>query len=99
MNGRGRLSVRTKRAGDDMVCVEIGDDGPGIDDDIVDHIFTAFFTTKPVGEGSGLGLDLAWRIVEMHGGSLSVQSASGDTRFTVCLPLRAPVREGSPMSV
>ena len=95
MNGQGTLTVRTLREGDSMICVEIGDDGPGIADDIVDHIFTAFFTTKPAGEGSGLGLDLAWRIVEKHGGNLSVQSEPGDTRFTVRLPFQPP-REPRP---
>lgn len=90
MKGEGTLTVRTMREGDYMICVEICDDGPGIADDIVDHIFTAFFTTKPAGEGSGLGLDLAWRIVEKHGGNLSVQSEPGDTRFTVRLPREPP---------
>lgn len=90
MNGSGTLTVRTGRDGDTMVCVDICDDGPGIADDIVDRVFTPFFTTKPVGEGSGLGLDLAWRIVDKHGGNLTVQSQPGDTRFTVCLPVQAP---------
>jgi signal transduction histidine kinase len=71
--------------------VEICDDGPGIPEDIIGRIFTPFFTTKPFGEGTGLGLDLAWRIVvEKHGGNMSVQSKPGDTRFIVCLPLVAP---------
>ncbi|MEN4473198.1 ATP-binding protein [Mycolicibacterium cosmeticum] len=87
MRGRGTLTVRTAREGDDMVCVQICDDGPGIAPDIVDHVFTAFFTTKPAGEGNGLGLDLAWRIIERHGGNLSVSSVPGDTRFSVRLPV------------
>ena len=74
-----------------MIRVEICDDGPGIPEDIVDRIFTPFFTTKPVGEGTGLGLDLAWRIVvEKHAGNMAVQSKPGDTRFIVYLPLAAP---------
>ena len=61
-----------------MIRVEICDDGPGIPEDIIDRIFTPFFTTKPFGEGTGLGLDLAWRIVvEKHGGNMSVQSEPG----------------------
>ncbi|TFV58078.1 cyclic nucleotide-binding domain-containing protein [Mycobacterium sp. PS03-16] len=91
MGGHGTLTVRTMRENDGMIRVEICDDGPGIPEDIIDRIFTPFFTTKAVGEGTGLGLDLAWRVVvEKHHGNLSVQSRPGDTRFVVCLPLQAP---------
>ncbi|MGE2689550.1 ATP-binding protein [Mycolicibacterium pulveris] len=91
MNGRGTLTVRTARHNDDMVRVEICDDGPGIPADHIDRIFTPFFTTKPFGEGTGLGLDLARRIVvEKHHGDIRVESAPGDTRFIVLLPLVAP---------
>jgi signal transduction histidine kinase len=91
MDGHGTLTVRTSRENEQMIRVEICDDGPGIPEDIIDRIFTPFFTTKRFGEGTGLGLDLAWRIVvEKHGGNLSVQSQPGDTRFIVCLPLVAP---------
>jgi len=91
MDGNGTLTVRTMRENDDMVRVEICDDGPGIPKDIVDRIFTPFFTTKPLGEGTGLGLDLAWRIVaEKHHGNLRVESEPGNTRFIILLPLAAP---------
>lgn len=91
MGGRGTLTIRTSRENEQMIRVEICDDGPGIPEHDIDRIFTPFFTTKPFGEGTGLGLDLAWRIVvEKHGGNISVQSAPGDTRFAVCLPLVAP---------
>ncbi|MGV0715627.1 ATP-binding protein [Mycolicibacterium sp. XJ662] len=91
MNGRGTLTIRTARHNDDMVRVEICDDGPGIPADHIDRIFTPFFTTKPVGAGTGIGLDLARRIVvEKHHGDLRVESAPGDTRFIVLLPLVAP---------
>ena len=91
MGGHGTLTIRTSRENDQMIRVEICDDGPGIPEDVIDRIFTPFFTTKPFGEGTGLGLDLAWRIVvEKHGGNISVQSKPGDTRFAVCLPLVAP---------
>ena len=93
MGGTGTLTVRTMREGE-FVRVEIGDDGPGIPDDIIDRIFTPFFTTKPFGEGTGLGLDLAWRIVvEKHQGNLRVESRPGDTRFIVLLPVVAPAPE------
>lgn len=91
MNGAGTLTVRTRRDTDNTIRIEIGDDGPGIDEDIVDRIFTPFFTTKPVGQGTGLGLDLAWRIVaEKHHGNLRVDSQPGDTRFIVTLPVEPP---------
>ncbi|CDP84951.1 MULTISPECIES: ATP-binding protein [Mycolicibacterium] len=95
MNGHGRLTLRTSRETDEMIRVEICDDGPGIPAEDISRIFTPFFTTKPFGEGTGLGLDLAWRIVvEKHHGDLRVQSKPGDTRFIVLLPLQAPAPEG-----
>ena len=94
MDGHGTLTVRTMREGDDMVRVEICDDGPGIPGDVVGNIFNPFFTAKPFGEGTGLGLDLARRIVvEKHHGDLRVESAPGNTRFIVLLPLAAPAPE------
>jgi len=93
MGGTGTLTVRSMREGE-VVRVEICDDGPGIPNDIIDRIFTPFFTTKPFGEGTGLGLDLAWRIVvEKHHGNLRVESRPGDTRFIVLLPVVAPAPE------
>ncbi|MEN4398055.1 ATP-binding protein [Mycolicibacterium senegalense] len=95
MDGHGRLTLRTSRETDEMIRVEICDDGPGIPAEDISRIFTPFFTTKPFGEGTGLGLDLAWRIVvEKHHGDLRVQSKPGDTRFIVLLPLQAPAPEG-----
>jgi signal transduction histidine kinase len=96
MDGSGTLTVRTMREGDDMVRVEICDDGPGIPEENVDRIFTPFFTTKPFGQGTGLGLDWAWRIVvEKHHGNLRVESKPGDTRFIILLPLVAPAPEAA----
>lgn len=95
MDGHGTLTLRTSRETDEMIRVEICDDGPGIPSEDINRIFTPFFTTKPFGEGTGLGLDLAWRIVvEKHHGDLRVQSKPGDTRFIVLLPLQAPAPEG-----
>lgn len=91
MDGHGTLTIRTARENDEMIRVEICDDGPGIPEEIIGRIFTPFFTTKPFGEGTGLGLDLAWRIVvEKHNGDLRVHSEPGNTRFVVLLPLQAP---------
>ena len=86
MGGKGELRVRTYRD-DDCVVVEIGDNGPGIPEDIQSHIFEPFFTTKRVGEGTGLGLDTTLRIVKKHRGNIQVSSQPGDTRFQVWLPL------------
>ncbi|MFD5269733.1 ATP-binding protein [Streptomyces sp. NPDC058335] len=94
--GEGTLTVRTAREGDRLL-VEFGDTGPGIPADIRSRIFDPFFTTKPVGEGTGLGLDISWRIVvNKHHGSLQVESAPGDTRFQVLLPLTAPEADAGP---
>jgi signal transduction histidine kinase len=86
MHGKGELRVRTYRD-DGCVVVEIGDNGPGIPDEVQPHIFEPFFTTKGVGEGTGLGLDTVQRIVKKHRGNIQVSSKPGDTRFQVWLPL------------
>ena len=86
MDGEGVLtvSVRPRDAGVDVV---IGDTGPGIPGDVRPRIFEAFFTTKPAGEGSGLGLEIAHRIVtQRHRGSIAVDSEPGRTRVRVWLP-------------
>ena len=83
--------MRTFRQ-DSSAVVEIGDTGEGIPPQIMGRIFEPFFTTKAVGEGTGLGLDISWRIVvNKHHGDIRVQSVPGDTRFQVRLPLTAQV--------
>ena len=90
MAGSGTLTVRTSRDRD-FVLTEIGDTGLGVPEELRTKIFEPFFSTKPVGEGTGLGLDITYRIVvQRHGGDLSVVSAPGHTRFQVRLPLQAP---------
>jgi signal transduction histidine kinase len=87
MDGTGRLTVRTAREGG-HVLVEIGDNGAGIPEAAASHVLEPFYTTKPVGSGTGLGLDISWRIVvQRHHGDLRFTSAPGDTRFQVLLPL------------
>jgi signal transduction histidine kinase len=89
MQGKGELRVRT--ALDlDRVMVEIGDNGPGIPADVLPHIYDPFFTTKGVGEGTGLGLDTVCRIIRNHHGEIRVHSRPGDTRFQVFLPIAQP---------
>jgi signal transduction histidine kinase len=93
MGGSGTLTIRTRKV-NDRVQVEIADTGPGIPPDVVGRIFEPFFTTKPVGEGTGLGLDISWRIVvKKHHGDIAVESAPGDTRFRVTLPIRDEERD------
>jgi signal transduction histidine kinase len=90
MDGSGTLTVRTRRDGD-RLAVEIGDTGAGVPPEIRSRVFEPFFTTKDIGKGTGLGLDIAWRIVVgRHGGEMSLESEPGDTRFLVRLPLRPP---------
>jgi len=82
----GTITLRTRRDGGCAV-VEIGDDGPGIPPEIREHVFDEFFTTKEAGQGTGLGLATARRIVvDRHNGSLTLDSAPGATTFRVSLP-------------
>jgi len=87
VDGNGRITVRTARE-NGRVLVEVADDGPGIPDDVRERIFEPFYTTKDVGKGTGLGLDISYRVVvEDHKGDLRVLSEPGDTRFQVRLPI------------
>ncbi|MDX2006651.1 MAG: ATP-binding protein [Meiothermus sp.] len=88
MGEGGTLRIRTAREGG-QILVEIGDSGPGIPPEIQGRIFDAFFTTKEVGKGTGLGLEMVRRIVQQHGGTVRLQSKPGDTRFQVRLPVPA----------
>ncbi|MDH5372676.1 MAG: ATP-binding protein, partial [Acidimicrobiia bacterium] len=84
------LTIRTLTA-DGGVAVEIEDNGPGIPEEIQKRIFDSFFTTKPPGSGTGLGLDISRNIVIYHhSGNLTVESKPGRTVFRVELPLRLP---------
>jgi PAS domain S-box-containing protein len=87
MQGQGTLTIRT-RGEDGFLTVEIGDDGPGIPDEVQSHIFDPFFTTKDVGEGTGLGLDVVRRIVTARcGGEIDFRTRAGETVFQVRLPV------------
>jgi signal transduction histidine kinase len=90
MGDQGTLTIRTARDAD-CVLVEIGDTGPGIPPELQRRIFEPFFTTKDVGQGTGLGLDISYRIVvRRHHGDIRVESTPGDTRFQVRLPIDQP---------
>ena len=82
----GKLKLTCRLEGE-MMLVEIWDTGPGIPPELQDRIFEPFFTTKAPGQGLGLGLDNAMRIVRKHRGHLSVRSDPGSTCFRVRLPL------------
>ena len=90
-HGRGSLVVRTWHdAALNTVSFDVSDDGPGLAPEIRTRIFDAFFTTKPVGEGTGLGLAVAYNIVKDHGGRIRVDSEPGrGTSFVVDLPVSA----------
>ncbi len=87
MNGKGRLRIVTKSF-DGKVWVKIIDSGSGIPPEIKDRIFEPFFTTKGVNEGTGLGLDIAARVIKNHGGHIQVESKPGQTVFAVSLPMK-----------
>jgi signal transduction histidine kinase len=88
MEGEGTLTVRTSAVADG-VLVEVGDTGAGMTAEVARRAFEAFFTTKEVGRGTGLGLDIARRVVqERHGGSIEIDTGAGGTTLRVRLPLR-----------
>jgi len=87
MDGHGQIRLHTWRENDHVV-VEIADNGSGIPAEILPRIFEPFFTTKGVGKGTGLGLDISYRIVGKHHGDIRVTSTPGDTRFQVRLPIQ-----------
>ncbi len=80
------VSVSTKKS-ENSVFITVSDNGNGIPQKIVDKIFQPFFTTKPTGQGTGLGLSLSYDIVKAHGGELKVESKEGEgTEFIIKLP-------------
>lgn len=89
--GPGVITLTTRREGPDHVAVEVQDNGKGIPSEVLPKIFDPFFTTKEVGKGTGLGLSICYKIVQQHGGTISVDSIVGvGTKFTVVLPLTPP---------
>jgi signal transduction histidine kinase len=92
MDCTGTLRLST-RADQEAVVVEVGDTGAGMPPEVVARAFEAFYTTKDAGKGTGLGLDIAQRIVvERHAGSITIDSRPGQTVLRVRIPLRPPGR-------
>ena len=90
MAGEGTLRVATLADGDHVI-VEICDTGPGVPPEVAARAFEAFYTTKDVGSGTGLGLDTARRIVEQrHQGKITIDSRPGRTVLRVRIPVRRP---------
>jgi two-component system, NtrC family, sensor kinase len=80
------VDVGTKRIGKNIE-ITVRDNGDGIPKKVLDKIFQPFFTTKPAGQGTGLGLSLSFDVVKAHGGELKVDTTEGQyTVFTVALP-------------
>jgi signal transduction histidine kinase len=90
MEGSGTLRLTTRAEQGDVV-IEVGDTGPGMTPEVTARAFEAFYTTKDVGKGTGLGLDIARRIiVERHGGTITIDSRPGDNVLRVRIPVLRP---------
>ncbi|MET0103132.1 MAG: ATP-binding protein [Sedimenticola sp.] len=83
-----RITVRIRQE-HELACIEVEDNGPGMEEDVLGRIFEPFFTTREIGEGTGLGLSVSYFIVtQEHKGELRVESEPGEgTRFMLCLPM------------
>jgi signal transduction histidine kinase len=100
-DARGLIAVRTRADGPD-VCIDIEDNGVGMNEKTLKQIFDPFFTTKRAKGGTGLGLAIAYRIVEEHGGRIAVTSKQGvGTTFTIRIPAKgaAQQKSGAPQPV
>lgn len=95
IEGEGLVTVTTRREGP-MILVDVADTGSGIAPEVLPHIFEDYFTTKPAGEGTGLGLPIARGIVQDHGGEITVDTRQGTgSVFTVRLPFDAEAAESA----
>ena len=100
LGGSGKISVRAHPAGDDAVLLCVQDDGPGLAPEIAEHLFEPFSTTKPPGQGTGLGLAVAHTIVESLGGRICAHNAEqGGACFELRLPLARPAAQAVRVAV
>lgn len=86
---RGKISITTKPV-DDAISIAVTDTGAGMTPDVQRRIFERFYTTKPLGRGSGQGLAIAHDVITAHGGKIHVDSTPGGTTFTITVPLTPP---------
>jgi two-component system sensor histidine kinase HydH len=89
MPGGGRVAFETYCADDGGAAIAVTDTGPGVDPAVADRIFEPFVTTKPAGQGTGLGLAVSARIARDHGGSLALDASAQGARFVLRLPPRS----------
>jgi len=86
-NYKPNVSVQTKKENGNVV-IKVADNGTGIPQKVIDKIFQPFFTTKPTGQGTGLGLSLSYDIIKTHGGEIKVETKEGEgSEFVVQLPV------------
>ena len=85
MDGHGEIRIRAFSQDADVV-VELCDNGPGMPPEIRDRIFEPFYTTKPPGSGTGLGLHISHNVIARHGGRIDVRTRPGETCFEITLP-------------
>lgn len=85
----GLRDMNRLRQDDDVVVIEVRDQGPGIPPEIMDRVFEPFFTTKPTGEGTGLGLSVAKKIIELHRGNLQIQNVINPQGLRIRIILKA----------
>jgi signal transduction histidine kinase len=84
----GRIWISTALEEPDLIAIKIADNGQGITEQVMPHIFDPFYTTKPLGKGTGLGLAVSQGIIARHGGEIDVASQEGEgTIFTITLPV------------
>lgn len=89
MEEKGTLDIKAEYTPhDSLFTIKVSDTGPGIPEELRDDVFDIFFTTKPVGKGTGLGLNISQNIIKLHGGSLTFECPpEGGTTFFIKLPL------------
>jgi signal transduction histidine kinase len=89
MKAQGQISIAMRQV-EQVYEIRFTDNGPGIPAEVLPKIFNPLFTTKPKGEGTGMGLHIVKRIVEAHRGTIEVQSTTGRTEFIIRLPATGP---------